>query len=49
MAVEHLPTKEVHLGIKGGNTGCGFDTTKNADHWTNTNSRVTCKKNGCRN
>lgn len=49
MAVKHTPTNEVHSGTKGGTTGCGFDTTVNADHWVNTSSRITCDKNGCKN
>lgn len=49
MAVKHTPTNEVHSGTKGGTTGCGFDTTVNADHWMTTSSRITCDKNGCKN
>jgi len=29
MTVKHIPTGEVHKGVKGGKTGCGVDT-KNA-------------------
>ncbi|MGB3343077.1 MAG: hypothetical protein WBA61_04130 [Aequorivita sp.] len=48
MAVKHIPTGEVHVGRKGGTTGCGTDTNKLSTHWENTNERVTCGKNGCR-
>ena len=48
MAVKHTPTGEVHVGNKGGTTGCGVDTKKHADHWVNTSERVTCAKNGCK-
>ena len=49
MAVEHIPTGEVHAGVKGGRTGCGVDTTKISDHWQNTSKAITCDKNGCKN
>jgi len=49
MAVKHTPTGEVHKGSKGGKTGCGVDTRKNADHWVNTHEKITCAKNGCKN
>lgn len=49
MAVKHIPTGEVHVGSKGGKTGCGVDTTKKADHWANTSERITCDRNGCKN
>jgi len=49
MAIEHKPTGIVHKGQKGGTTGCGTDTTVHSDHWTNTNSKITCEKNGCKN
>ena len=39
----------VHKGSKGGNTGCGIDTTKNSSHWENTSSAITCNKDGCKN
>lgn len=48
MAVKHLPTGEVHKGLKGGTTGCGFDTKEQPTHWANSNERITCAKNGCR-
>ncbi|SEA59983.1 hypothetical protein SAMN05421540_10822 [Psychroflexus halocasei] len=48
MAVKHIPTGVVHIGNKGGRTGCSYDTRVNASHWINTNERVNCKKNGCR-
>lgn len=49
MAVKHTPTNEVHKGHKGGVTGCGFDTRENPGHWSNTNEKITCSKNGCTN
>jgi hypothetical protein len=49
MAVKHIPTKEVHKGVKGGKTGCGVDTTKHPSHWVNTSAKKTCDKNGCKN
>lgn len=49
MPVKHKPTEIVHKGTKGGTTGCGTDTKKEADHWMNTNENVNCEKNGCRN
>ena len=49
VAVKHTPTGEVHQGTKGGATGCGVDTTKNADHWVSSSERITCDKNGCKN
>ncbi|MCB0465795.1 MAG: hypothetical protein KDC78_09015 [Aequorivita sp.] len=48
MAVKHTPTGIVHSGYKGGSTGCGTDTTKEKDHWVNTNDTITCAKNGCK-
>lgn len=49
MAVKHTPTRKVHQGNKGGTTGCGFDTTKNPDHWVNSSEKITCDKDGCKN
>lgn len=49
MAVKHIPTNEVHIGTKGGKTGCGFNTTENSSHWVNTSESITCDKNGCKN
>ena len=49
MAVLHTPTDEVHVGSKGGKTGCGFDTTVHPEHWVNTSGSITCAKNGCKN
>lgn len=49
MAVIHLPTSEVHVGAKGGKTGCGFDTTVHPENWANTSAAITCDKNGCKN
>lgn len=49
MAVKHTPTGVVHSGQKGGKTGCGDNTNDNPSHWVNTLSKVTCKKNGCKN
>ena len=41
MAVIHLPTSEVHVGAKGGTTGCGFDTTVHPENWANTSAAIT--------
>ncbi|WP_323787910.1 hypothetical protein [Psychroserpens sp.] len=49
MAVRHTPTRIVHKGQKGTNTGCGTDTKDNSHHWVNTYERITCNKNGCKN
>ncbi|WP_167751494.1 hypothetical protein [Lentibacillus salicampi] len=49
MAVKHNPTGVVHSGAKGGTTGCGTNTKENLEHWVNTNSRIDCDKNGCKN
>lgn len=49
MGVKHTPTNEVHKGAKGGTTGCGFNTNENPQHWVNSNERISCAKNGCRN
>ncbi|MFD1385947.1 hypothetical protein ACFQ4Z_03970 [Oceanobacillus oncorhynchi subsp. oncorhynchi] len=49
MAVEHTPTNIVHSGTKGGTTGCGYDTKEHSSHWVNSNARITCDKNGCKN
>lgn len=49
MAVRHIPTGVVHLGIKGGKTGCDILTNEKPSHWENTSSKVTCDKNGCKN
>jgi len=48
MAVKHKPSGEVHVGSKGGRTGCGVNTQDKADHWVNTSERITCAKNGCK-
>ena len=47
MPVLHINTGEVHVGSKGGTTGCGTDTTKHPTHWRDTNADITCAKNGC--
>ena len=49
MAVEHTPTNIVHNGTKGGTTGCGTNTSELSSHWVNTNSKINCNKNGCKN
>lgn len=49
MAVKHINTDIVHSGAKGGKTGCGIDTTEKPSHWVNTSSKITCKKDGCKN
>ncbi len=48
MAVRQAPSGEVHNGSKGGRTAYRVDTNDQSTHWTNTNERVTCPKNGCR-
>lgn len=48
MAVKHKPSGEVHVGNKGGRTGCGVNTQDKDDHWVHTNERITCAKNGCK-
>ena len=47
MAVRQLPSNEVHRGIKGGKTGCGFDTGHHPPHWRASSQEVTCLKVGC--
>lgn len=49
MPVKHTPSGEVHKGQKGSKTGCGVDTNHLSTHWVNTNERVTCARNGCKN
>lgn len=49
MAVKHTPTGIVHRGNKGGSTGCGFNTRENSSHWVQSNERINCDKNGCKN
>lgn len=49
LAVKHNPTNIVHKGSKGGTTGCGANTRENSQHWTDTHSKITCDKNGCKN
>lgn len=49
MAVKHTPTGIVHQGKKGGKTGCGTKTSEHPDHWVNSNSKIICDKNGCKN
>ncbi|NQZ26365.1 MAG: hypothetical protein HRT55_08620 [Colwellia sp.] len=48
MAVKHIPTDVVHQEKKGGTTGCGIDTTRNNDQWIDSQQKVTCDKNGCK-
>ena len=48
MAVKHLPSNEVHRGIKSGKTGCGFVTGHHPPHWRASSQEVTCLKVGCR-
>ncbi len=48
MAVKHTPTGEVHVGNKGGTTGCGVNTQEHSSHWVNTSEKITCSKNGCK-
>lgn len=47
MSVKNTDTNEVHKGYKGGETGCGFDTS--ASHWVSSNEQITCDKDGCKN
>lgn len=49
MAVKNTESNEVHKGQKGGDTGCGFDTTEHPSHWINTTESITCDKDGCKN
>lgn len=50
MPVENLePDGKVHKGYKGGETGCGLDTNKNPENWKDTDKRITCNKDGCKN
>lgn len=49
MAVKNIESGEVHVGTKGGTTGCGVDTTENPENWVSTNAPITCDKNGCKN
>lgn len=49
MAVKHTPTDIMHQGTKGGKTGCGVDTKLNSDHWVDSNTKIDCDKNGCKN
>lgn len=49
MAVKNLESGEVHVGEKGGFTGCGFDTKENPENWVHTSESITCDKNGCKN
>jgi len=49
MAVKNIETGEVHVGSKGGHTGCGFNTNENPHHWVNSTASITCAKNGCKN
>ncbi|KGL62925.1 hypothetical protein [Polaribacter sp. Hel1_85] len=50
MAVEHTEHNgKVHKGFKGGNTGCGIDTTEKPTHWKNTYKSISCNKDGCKN
>ncbi len=48
MAVKNTESEEIHIGYKGGTTGCGFDTTENPNHWINTTKKITCDKDGCK-
>lgn len=49
MNVKHTPTNITHKGQKGATTGCGTNTNVHSDHWVNTNDKITCDKNGCKN
>lgn len=47
MAVKNVDTGEVHKGVKGEKTGCGFDTS--SKNWLSSHERITCAKDGCKN
>ncbi len=49
MAVKNIESGEVHVGTKGGTTGCGRDTNEHPENWVSTNEPITCDKNGCKN
>lgn len=49
MAVKNIKSGEVHKGYKGGETGCGFDTSNTPNNWINSNSKITCDKDGYKN
>lgn len=49
MNIRHTPAAIVHKGQKGGTTGCGTNTNTLSSHWENTNDKITCDKNGCKN
>ncbi|WP_420571930.1 hypothetical protein [Kordia sp.] len=46
MAVKNTTTEEVHYGTKGGETGCGFDTS--GSNWITSYTSITCEKKGCK-
>jgi len=48
MAVKHIPTGIVHHERKDGTTGCGVDIKKNNEHWGDSEQKITCDKNGCK-
>jgi hypothetical protein len=49
MPVKNIKSGEVHKGTKGGETGCGFDTTEHPENWVSSNESITCDKDGCKN
>lgn len=49
MAVKNVETGEVHKGVKGGKTDCGFDTRKNPENWVRSSEKVNCNRYGCEN
>jgi len=48
MTVKHIVTGEIHKGIEGERTGCGFNTKDVPSQWVNTNKKITCRKKGCK-
>ena len=38
LAVKNIESDEVHVGTKGGKTGCGVHTTENPENWVSTNA-----------
>jgi len=49
MPVKNIKSGEVHVGTKGGTTGCGEKTYEHPDHWVSSSEKITCDKNGCKN
>lgn len=47
MPVKNILSDEVHVGQKGGTTGCGFNTNENPENWIGSSEKITCEKDGC--